>query len=140
MRLMGLRGLLLPCCSVAGWAVVVVHQPPYPTSPPPQAAYFVALPDLAVSPSGTLNVTLPPDGVVTITTVGGGGRGSPRTPVPAPAPFPLPYFDDFSEYPYDGIARYLSDQVRVWIERRGPMLLCSLCLHAQPMLLAGARE
>lgn len=86
-----------------------------------QAAYFVALPDLVVSPSGTLNVTLPPDGVVTITTVGGGGRGSPRTPVPAPAPFPLPYFDDFSEYPYDGIARYLSDQAGSFAVRNGSL-------------------
>jgi hypothetical protein len=71
----------------------------------------VSLPSIAVGPDGTFSLTLPADGVVTVTTLATGAKGVPSTPVPSPAPFPLPYSDNFDGYPYDGIAKYLSDQV-----------------------------
>lgn len=74
-------------------------------------AYFVAQPSVVVGAGGVFSVTLPADGVVTVTTVSTGFHGTASTPVPSPAPFPLPYSDDFNAYPYDSLARYLSDQV-----------------------------
>ena len=67
-------------------------------------AYFVQLPPVVVAADGTFSVTLPPDTMMTVSTLQG-FHGVHPTPPPS-APFPLPYEDDFNGYAEDAMARY----------------------------------
>ena len=67
-------------------------------------------PDLPVT-GGTFAVALPPNAIVTITSLTKMGRKGLHPPPPAAVPFPVPYHEDFEGYPHEGssIARYFSD-------------------------------
>ena len=60
---------------------------------------------------GEFVVTLPPDSIVTLTSLTKLGQKGAHPEPPAAAPFPMPYSEDFDGYPREGsnIARYFSD-------------------------------
>ena len=63
-----------------------------------QGAVFVAQPDVVVAADGTITVSVPQDGMLTVSTVTTASHGAfPSSPIPADAPFPMPYADDFDE-------------------------------------------
>jgi len=88
------------------------------------AARFVRMPNAVVASDGTLTLTLPADGIVSASTVAGASHGQPASPPPPPAPLPLPYKDAFNEsdYAYDSLPRYLSDQGGSFTVRNGTLV------------------
>lgn len=68
------------------------------------------LADLPVR-GGAFVASLPPNSIVTLTSLTKLGRKGAHPDPPAPAPFPFPYAEDFDSYPHEGsnIARYFSD-------------------------------
>ena len=85
-----------------------------------EAAPFVALPDVTVSPSGTLTVFLPADAMLTVSTIATAQHGDfPATPIPSDAPFPLPYSDTFEGVAEDSLPRYFADQAGSFAVRAG---------------------
>lgn len=86
------------------------------------SAPFVRQPDVTVGADGTFTVFIDSDSMVTVTTLSGGQHGAfPSSPIPPSAPFPLPYADDFSGYPEDSLARYMSDQAGSFAVRGGAL-------------------
>ena len=87
-----------------------------------QGASFEAQPDITVSAAGTITVTVPADGMLTVSTVSTASHGGfPDSPIPADAPFPMPYADDFDEADnlYDSLPRYFGDQGGSFAVRHG---------------------
>ena len=74
------------------------------------ATLYERQPDVAVV-GGTVELVLPVNSIVTITSLLDAGSHGTHPPPPKPAPFPLPYSEDFEGYPKDdsNIARYFAD-------------------------------
>jgi hypothetical protein len=70
---------------------------------------FVKQPDLTVSDSGSLAVTLPPKCLITLTTMDGGGP-APDHKIPPSAHMALNYSDDFEAYAVDTPVKYFADE------------------------------
>ena len=82
-----------------------------------QSSFFSQQPDVPVDPvSGAFNVSVPAQGVCSLTTTSGQGWVQPPSaPVPSSSPFPFPYNEAFDEGYADGAyARYFSDIGGVW--------------------------
>ena len=87
-----------------------------------QSALFVQQAPTAIAADGTFSLTVAPDTLTTVSTVGTAVHGAfPDSPVPAPAPWPLPYADAFDAYPYDSMARFFADQGGSWAVRNGTL-------------------
>ena len=85
-----------------------------------KGASFVAQPDVIVAADGTITVTVPADGMLTVSTVRTASHGSfPGSPIPADTPFPLPYADNFDSALYDMLPKYFGDQGGSFAVRHG---------------------
>lgn len=83
---------------------------------------FMQLAPVTVGSDGSVTVYLPPDSIMTLTTITTGAKGSfPSVPIPPSKPFPLPYTDSFSGYAEDALARYFSDQAGSFAVRGGAL-------------------
>ncbi|KAA0170822.1 hypothetical protein FNF27_06517 [Cafeteria roenbergensis] len=79
---------------------------------------------VARAPDGSVNftVTVPVDGVITVSTMlTGPAKGGVAMP-PSAAPFPVPYSDDFNDYPLHSEPSYFADQAGSWevLDSRDP--------------------
>jgi len=83
--------------------------------------YFIPLPPISVSPTGSLTVSIAADAMLTLTTITTGNHGT-FPPAPPDAPFPLPYSDDFTTgYAYDNLPRFFADQAGSFAVRNGAL-------------------
>lgn len=72
------------------------------------SSFFVQLPSINVT-GGQFTLTVSPDEMYTITTLGTGNRAEIPTS-PASQPFPSVYSDDFESYNISSEAQYFADQ------------------------------
>ena len=87
-----------------------------------QTDYFIQLDDITVSADSSFSISIAPFSMITITTVSGGKKGAPSSPIPPSTPFPLPYNDDFTDYEYDTLAKFFSDQFGSFAVRNGTLV------------------
>ncbi len=85
-----------------------------------ESAYFVRMPDITVSASGSFAVPLVSNAMLSVTTTTGQGAASPVNPIPASAPFPFPYADNFAGYADGAYARYFCDEGGVFVVQELP--------------------
>ena len=90
--------------SVAVWLTQI------DTDGTPLTEFERQVPDLPVR-GGSFTVVLPPNSLVTITSLTKLGHKGAHPEPPAAASFPIPYAEDFNSYPHEGtnVARYFSD-------------------------------
>ena len=85
-----------------------------------QSSYFVQLAPVTVAADSTFSVAVPPDCMMTVSTVATASKGAfPDSPIPAAAPWPIPYADNFDGYAEDSLARFFADQGGSWAVRGG---------------------
>ena len=83
------------------------------------SALFVNVGAIPIAADGTFSVTIAPDSMVTLSTVGGAQKGAPRVPIPASAPFPFPFATNYSGVAEDGLAPLFADQFGSFAVRGG---------------------
>ena len=88
-----------------------------------QGNAFQPTADTVVASDGTIQVQIPADAMLTVSTITTAQHGSfPSSPIPADTPFPLPWSDSFnSGYVYDQLPRYFADQGGSFAVRNGLM-------------------
>jgi galactosylceramidase len=86
------------------------------------SSYFIQLDDILVGTDSSFSISIAPFTMMTITSVSGGKKGSPQSVIPPSSPFPLPYVDDFTDYIYDSLAHYFSDQFGSFAVRNGTLV------------------
>jgi hypothetical protein len=74
-----------------------------------QSNSFVRLPDAPVGSDGSIQLTVAPGSIYTLTSTHGQRKGSTRTPPPS-AKFPATHVDDFDRGPVEGLAKFWADQ------------------------------
>lgn len=79
--------------------------------------------DITVASDGSIQVQIPADAMLTVSTITTAQHGSfPNSPIPPDAPFPLPWKDTFDTgYSYDQVPKYFADQGGSFAVRNGIM-------------------
>jgi hypothetical protein len=85
-----------------------------------QSALFVYAGTVTLDADGSFTLVIPPDSMLTVSTITTAAHGSHPPPPPA-APFPLPYSDSFDAGAYDSVPRYWSDESGSFALRNGTL-------------------
>jgi hypothetical protein len=89
-----------------------------------QTSYFVEQPPITIAADSTFRVVVPPDSMMTVSTVSTARKGAfPDSPIPAAAQWPVPYSDSFdaANYTFDAMAHFFADQGGSWAVRNGSL-------------------
>lgn len=81
---------------------------------PPDEQVFQKLPDMKVAADGTLNITVQPEEIWTLTTLTTGQKGKAATPSPPATPFPVPFHQSFDNETVSVAPAYWYDQMGAW--------------------------